>query len=35
MAENQLGVKTRAMLDAERREGEKENDAEHQQMQMN
>ena len=35
MAENQLGVKTRAMLDTEHREGENQKDTEHQQMQMN
>ena len=35
MADNQLGVKIRAILDAEQREGENQKDAEHQQMQMN
>ena len=35
MAENQLGVKTRAMLETVRREGEKQKDTEHQQMTLN
>ena len=35
MADNQLGVKTRAMLDTEHREGKNQKDTEHQQMQMN
>ena len=35
MVDNQLEVKTRAMLDTERREGENQKDPEHQQMQRN
>ena len=35
MSDNQLGVKTRAMLDAEQREGENQKVPEHQEMQMN